>query len=72
MMKPDPAWIPFLKLLIGLLMFLSLVALAAIIGLGKVEQQSSFGLQDVLGGLLVAFGAWSQWAFAGSRKDDEK
>jgi len=72
MMKPDPAWIPFLKLLIGLLMFLSLVALAAIIGLGKVEQQSSFGLQDVLGGLLVAFGAWAQYSFGGSRKDDEK
>lgn len=71
-MTPNMGWIPFLKLLIGALMFLSLVVLAAIIGLGKVEQASSYGLQDVLGGLLVAFGAWSQWAFAGSRKDDEK
>lgn len=62
---PDLGWIDFLKLIIGLLMFASLVALAAIIGLGKVEQQSSFGLQDVLGGLLVAFGAWGQWAFSG-------
>lgn len=68
---PDPGWIDFLKLVIGLLMFLSLVALASIIGLGKVEQNSSFGLQDVLGGLLVAFGAWSQWAFSGRSKRDE-
>lgn len=36
-MSPDPDWIPFLKLIIGLVMFLSLVGLAAIIGLGKVE-----------------------------------
>lgn len=70
MNAPDPAWIPFLKLVIGLMMFLSLVALASIIGLGKVEQASSYGLQDVLGGLLVAFGAWSQWAFSGRNKDE--
>lgn len=68
---PNPEWIPFLKLLIGLLMFLSLVSLAAIIGLGHVEQATSFGLQDVLGGLLVAFGMWSQWAFGGDRKNDK-
>lgn len=71
MNAPDAKWIPFLKLLIGLMMFLSLVALASIIGLGKVEQSSSYGLQDVLGGLLVAFGAWSQWAFSGRNKDEE-
>lgn len=65
MSAPDQGWIYFLKLVIGLLMFLSLVMLAAIIGLGKVEQSTSFGLQDVLGGLLVAFGAWGQWAFSG-------
>lgn len=70
MSNPNPDWIPFLKLIIGLVMFLSLVGLAAIIGLGKVEQASSYGLQDVLGGLLVAFGAWSVWAF--SSKDKEK
>lgn len=68
---PNAAWIPFLKLLIGLMMFLSLVLLASIIGLGKVEQSSSYGLQDVLGGLLVAFGAWSQWAFSGRDKDEK-
>jgi hypothetical protein len=60
---PDPDWIDFLKLAIGLMMFLSLVVLAAIIGIGDVRQENSFGLQDVLGGLLVAFGAWGQWAF---------
>jgi hypothetical protein len=71
-MTPDKEWLPFLKLLIGLLMFLSLVGLAMVIGLGHVEQNSSFGLQDVLGGLLVAFGSWAQWSFGGSRKDDDK
>lgn len=69
---PDSGWVPFLKLLIGLMMFLSLVALASVIGLGHVEQNTSFGLQDVLGGLLVAFGAWSQWAFSGRDKDEDK
>jgi len=70
-MIPSPRWIPFLKLLIGLLMFLSLVLLAMVIGLGHVEQNTSFGLQDVLGGLLVAFGSWGQWAFS-KNKDDDK
>lgn len=68
MINPNPDWIPFLKLFIGFLMFLSLVILASIIGLGHVEQSTSFGLQDVLGGLLVAFGMWSQWAFGRDKK----
>lgn len=70
-MKPDPGWIPFIKVFIGLLMFLSLVALAMVIGLGHVEQNTSFGLQDVLGGLLVGFGAWAQWSFGSKDKDDK-
>jgi hypothetical protein len=33
------------------------------IGLGKVEQATSFGLNDLIGGFLVLSGAFAQWCF---------
>ena len=62
-MKPDTRWLPFLKMGFGFLLLLLLATLAAIIGLGKVEQTTSYGLQDILGGLLVLSGGYAQWAF---------
>lgn len=59
-----------LKIIFGFLLVLMLTILAAILGLGKVEQASSFGLQDILGGLLVLSGSYGQWAF-GSKKEKE-
>lgn len=58
-----------LKIIFGFLLVLMLTILAAILGLGKVEQSTSFGLQDILGGLLVLSGAYGQWAF-GSKKEN--
>lgn len=52
----------------GLVLMLMLGGLALAIGLGKVQQDSSFGLQDILGGLLVLCGSYSQWAFGGRDK----
>lgn len=62
---PDARWLPFMKVTFGFLLLLLLTILALAIGLGKVQQETSFGLQDILGGLLVLSGAYSQWAFGG-------
>jgi len=63
MPAPDPGWLPFLKMLFGLLLLAMLAILCAVIALGKVEQNSSFGLQDILGGLLVLAGGFAHWCF---------
>jgi hypothetical protein len=60
-----------LKVAFGYLALLALVALAAAIALGHVEEKTSFGLQYILGGLTTLCGGWSQWAF-GATKSDEK
>ena len=64
MISPDQRWLPFLKMGLGFALLLVLALLAAVIALGKVQQNTSYGLQDLLGGLLVLAGAFSQWAFA--------
>ena len=70
MSAPDPGWIPYLKMVFGILLLILLAALALVIGLGKVEQSTSFGLQDILGGLLLLSGAYGQWAFGGGKNDE--
>ena len=64
---PDPNWLPFLKILLGYLIFLNLSVLAAVIALGKVHQESSFGLQGIIGGLSFFAGGFSTWAFSGGK-----
>ena len=71
MNAPDPSWLPFLKVLFGYLLLVLLTTLAAVIALGKVEQQTSHGLQDILGGLLVLTGGFAQSAFSTTRKEKE-
>jgi hypothetical protein len=53
----------YLKMTYGFLMLGLLAVFAAVIALGHVEQASSFGLQDILGGLLVLAGGFAHWAF---------
>lgn len=60
---PDNRWIPLLKVLFGYLLLLILGSLAVLIGLGKVEATSSYGLDIILGGLLTMAGAFSGWCF---------
>ena len=62
--------LPRLKMLFGFLLLVLLSILAALIALGKVEQQSSFGLSQILGGLLVLSGAFAHWAFGDSGPSD--
>lgn len=56
-----------LKVYFGFLLIVLLTILAAILGIGKVEQSTSFGLQDVLGGLLVISGSYANWCFGHNR-----
>lgn len=66
---PAASWIPFLKIGCGVLLITLLAVLACIIGLGKVEQSTSFGLQDILGGLLVMSGMFGSWCYSSKDKD---
>ena len=68
---PNPGWLPFLKMTFGFLVLLTLVVLAAVIALGKVEMQTSFGLESILGALGVLAGGFAQWAFSPAKDDKE-
>jgi hypothetical protein len=57
-----------LKMLFGFLLLVLLTVLAAIIALGSVKQDTSHGLDQILGGLLVLAGGFAHWAF-GDTKD---
>lgn len=63
MNPPDRGWLDFGKLLFGFLLLLILATLAVIIGVGKVEATTSFGLDIILGGLLTLSGAFCGWCF---------
>lgn len=67
---PDAAWLPFLKMFFGILLLILLASLAAVIGLGEVKEATSFGLQSILGGLLVLAGGYAQWAFGPTKDKD--
>lgn len=69
-MTPDLKWLPFLKMLFGILLLIILATLSIIIALGHVEAATSFGLDIILGGLLTLSGGFVGWAFRESKKDD--
>jgi hypothetical protein len=68
MAAPDPGWMPFVKISFGFCILLVLAGLAAIISLGRVHAESSFGLDIILGGLLTLSGGFAGWAFQGTSK----
>jgi hypothetical protein len=53
-----------LKMIFGFSNLAILAVLATLIALGKVEGQTSHGLDVVLGGLVGSFGGFTQWAFS--------
>lgn len=59
------------KLVYGYLLLLIFAVLICVIGLGKVTQQESFGLDQLVGGLLVLAGAFGNWCFQPSKKDEQ-
>jgi hypothetical protein len=62
-----------LRLLFGFAILLVITVLALIIALGKVQQDTSYGLEIVLGSLATLAGAFAQWAFSKSpeKKDGD-
>ena len=60
------------KMVFGFLALVVLATLAAVIALGKVNQESSYGLDYILGGLTMMVGGFSNWAFGatGTTKKD--
>lgn len=58
-----------LKMLYGFLLLLLLAILAVVIALGKVEQQTSYGLLPIITALATLSGAFGNWAFKDSDKD---
>lgn len=47
----------------GFALLFVIAVLALAIGLGQVEEKTSFGLQIILGCLTTMAGGWSAWAF---------
>jgi hypothetical protein len=56
----------------GFCLMIMLAVLAAVIALGKVSQESSFGLQYILGALSALAGGWAQWAFTSTKTGGEQ
>ena len=51
------------RMVFGLLLMVLLVVLAALVALGKVHQETSYGLDYILGSLATLAGGFAQWAF---------
>ncbi len=58
-------------MIFGYFIFAAIVGLAAVIGLGKVSKESSYGLDFLLGAITLMAGGWTQWAFSVTRRKDE-
>lgn len=59
-------------MIFGFALLVLLAALASIIALGKVEQQTSFGLQTILGALMTLAGGFAQWAFSSKENPESE
>jgi hypothetical protein len=56
-----------IKMLFGFCLLILISLLAAIIALGKVEENTSHGLNYLLGALTTLAGGFAQWAFSRSK-----
>lgn len=55
-----------LKIIFGFSILVVLAVLAAIVGLGTVRMETSYGLNIILGSLATLAGGFAQWAFGSS------
>lgn len=55
------------KMAFGFLLLVCIAVLSGIIAIGHVRQETSYGLPEILGGLLVLAGGFANWAFGESR-----
>jgi hypothetical protein len=67
---PDLRWLAFLKIGLGYLLLISVVGLSLAVGLGHVEEKTSFGFISILNILSGMAGGFSVWAF--TAKDEPK
>ena len=59
------------RMIFGLVLMVLLVVLAALVALGKVHQETSYGLDYILGSLATLAGGFAQWAFR-TKTDEQK
>jgi hypothetical protein len=57
------------RMLFGFGVLLVLTVLAMMIALGHVKQESSYGLEIVLGSLATLSGGFAQWAFSKQKEN---
>ncbi len=60
------------RLLFGFSLLIVISGLASIIALAHVEQQTSYGLNIVLGSLATLSGMFGQWAFSTSKATENR
>ena len=60
---PDPGWLDYLKMIFGYTLLLILAALVAVIALGHVEQQTSYGLMPLITASATLSGGFMNWCF---------
>lgn len=59
------------RMIFGFILLGLVALLAAVIALGKVHQESSYGLDIVLGSLATLAGGFAQWAFSRNQSSKE-
>lgn len=64
--------IEILKMMFGFCLLFMIIALAAIIALGNVEEKTSAGLTQVLTVISVLSGSFAQWAFSAGKHDSKE
>jgi hypothetical protein len=60
------------KMAFGYLLLLLLGGLILTIALGRVHAESSYGLDQLIGGLLVIAGGFAHWAFGQDGDEEDK
>ena len=60
-----------LRMLFGFGLLTVITVLAVIIALGHVSQESSYGLEIVLGSLATLAGGFAQWSFSKDKEPKE-
>jgi len=57
------------RMIFGFILLVLLAVLAGVVAIGHVKQDSSYGLDYILGSLATLAGGFAQWAFGKSETD---
>jgi hypothetical protein len=60
------------RMIFGFVLLALLSTLAAVVALGRVHQESSYGLDYILGSLATLSGGFAQWAFGHAKPNGDK